>query len=310
MFMVYDLIIIGGDSAGLTAGIYACRKKLKTIIITKQIGGQSVLTNNIENFPGFKLISGRELIAKERAQAEKYGAEIKEGIIVSGIKKENKNFIVESEKGEKFETKSIIVATGGKPRQLNISGEKEFKNKGVAFCSICDAPLFQEKDVVVIGSGNAGLESALDLIKYANKIYILESDSKIKGDEYLQERLKKTGKINFITNALTEEIKGTTFVEKIIYKEKISGEKKEISAQGVFINIGWVPATDFLKGFLKLNEKGEIVVNPKTMETSVRGIFAAGDVTDGLYKQNVIAAADGAKAALSAYNYLSSHFTN
>ena len=302
--MIYDLVIIGGASAGLTAGIYASRKKMKTLLLTKQIGGQSLLTDSIENFPGFESISGKELIGKIMNQLQKYNLPIKDGVEIESVKKNNGNFLIKTKNNENFETKSIIIATGKSLRRLNIPGEKEFENKGVSFCSICDTPLFGNKDVAVIGGGNSGLESAMDLTKYANKIYILGRGEKIRGDKFLQEKLKNIGKVEFITNAAVKEIKGSKFVEKIVYEDKKADEEKEISVSGVFINIGWIPATGFLGGFVELNSQAEIIVDHKTQETSVPGVFAAGDVTDGLYKQCITAAGDGAKSALSAYNYL------
>ncbi|MFA4890544.1 MAG: FAD-dependent oxidoreductase [Candidatus Paceibacterota bacterium] len=304
--MLHDIAIIGGAGAGLTAAIYTSRKKLSTILIAKQVGGQCLLTDDIENYPGFEKISGIELMDKMRKQAEKYGVEIKEGSIVENIEKKNGAFLIKIKDGEDIETKAIILATGKNPRRLNVPGEKEFENKGVVFCSICDAPLFAGKDVVVAGGGNSGLHTALDLLNYANNIYILEAGPKIIGEEILQERLMKSGKVKFFTDTKITEIKGSNFVEKIIYEDKKTGDKKEISAQGIFISAGWTPATSFLSGFLNLNDNGEIIINPKTNETSVGGVFAAGDCTDVKYKQIIIAAGEGAKAALSAYDYLAS----
>ena len=302
--MLHDVAIIGGAGAGMTAAIYASRKKLKTILIAKQIGGQCVLTDDIENYPGFEKISGIELMDKMRKQAEKYGVEIKEGIIVENIKKKSDTFLIKTKDGENIEVRAVIIATGKNPRRLNVPGEKEFEGKGVVFCSICDAPLFKGKDVVVAGGGNSGLHTALDLVNYANNIYILASGSKIAGEEILQERLMKSGKVIFFTDAKITGIKGESFVKKIIYEDKKTGDKKEISAQGIFVSAGWTPATSFLDGFIDLNAEGEIIVNPRTNETSVPGVFAAGDCTDIKYKQIVIAAGDGAKAALSTYDYL------
>jgi len=303
--MLYDLAIIGGATAGLSAAIYAGRKKLTTVILTKEIGGQSLLTETIENFPGFESISGRELIKKMEAQVKKYGVEIKDGLEVESILKKEDFFEIKIKNFEDtFLVKSIIIATGKNYKRLNIPGEKEFENKGVSFCSICDAPLFQDKDVAVIGGGNSGLNSALDLLKYANKIFVLEAGPKIRGDELLQEKLKESGKVEFFVNVQPQEILGKNFVEKIVYNDLEKGEIKELEVGGVFINIGWEPATKFLKGFVNLNEWGEIIINPKTNESSVLGVFAAGDCTDTLYKQCVIAAGEGAKAALSVYNYL------
>lgn len=305
--MAYDLIIIGADSAGLTAGIYAGRKKLNTLILTKQIGGQSIYTNTIENYPGIDLIGGIELIGKITAQVKKYGVEIKEGEEVVSIEKGEKDFSVKTKNEESIETKSVIIATGKVPRRLDVPGEKELENKGVSFCSICDAPLFGGKLVAVIGGGNSGLETAMDLTKYAEKIYVFEYTPKLRGDEFLQDKLKQSGKVEFILNAEIKKIKGRDFVEKIVYLERKTEKIKDMPVSGVFVNIGWDPAALFLGKLVDLNSRGEIIVNPKTMETSVRGIFAAGDVTESVYKQIVIAAAEGAKAALSAYNYVMSN---
>ena len=301
---MYDLVIIGGATSGLTAGIYAARKKLNAVILTKEIGGQNLQTENIENFPGFEKISGPELTEKMKKQVQNYGLQIKSGTEVKSISKIDDFFEIVTNTPDKIKTKSIIIATGKKHKKLSIPGEKKFENKGVVYCSICDAPLFGGKDVVVAGSGNSGLGSAFDLLKYANKIYIIGRAEKVKGDEFLQEKLKKYDKVVFITSADVKEIKGSDFVEEVVYLDKKSGKEKSLKAQGVFVNIGWLPSSSFLKNFVKLNEYGEIIVDPKTNETSIKGVFAAGDVTDVKYKQCVIAAGEGAKAALSAYDYL------
>ena len=302
--MIYDLIIIGGAMAALSSAIYAARKKINTVILTGKIGGQSLLTDNIENYPGFKSISGEELIQKVKEQVENLGVEIKIDKLVQEINESGDNFEVKTKDGEIFHAKSAIIATGKNPRHLNVPGEREFIGKGVSFCSICDAPLFGGKDVVVVGGGNAGLESAMDLTKYANKIYVLEFSPKIMGDESTQEKLRQSGKTEFIANAQVKEIKGNKFAESLIYEDRQSGEKKELKAGGVFVNIGQIPATDFVKNTVQLNERGEIIIDPKTNQTSVKGIFAAGDATDIPFKQCVIAAGEGAKAALNVYNYL------
>ena len=311
--MVYDLVIIGGATSGLTAGIYAARKKLNAVILTKEIGGQTLQTESIENFPGFEKISGPELIDKMKEQVQKYGLPIKSGMEVKSISKIGDIFEISTNMPDEIKAKSVIIATGKNPRRLNVPGEKEFENKGVVYCSTCDAPLFGDKTVVVVGGGNSGLNSAFDLLKYAVKIFVLESDAKIRGDEFLQEKLKASGKVEFITNADIKEIKGTNFVEKIVYLDKKmglpadeAGEEKTLNAQGIFVNVGWSPSSAFVKGFLETNEYGEIIIDPKTNETSVKGAFASGDVTDVKYKQCVIAAGEGAKAALSAYDYLKS----
>lgn len=303
--MIYDVGIIGGASAGLTAAIYTARKKLNTIILTKQVGGQSLLTDSIENFPGFEQISGMEMTEKIRAQVEKYDVKIQEGAAVEKISRIDNFFEILLIGGEVIQAKSVIIATGRSPRRLDVLGEKEFEKKGVTFCAICDAPFFEGKDVAVAGSGNSGLKSALDLIKYANKVYVLEYGDRIMGDEIMQEELRRSGKVEFILNAKIRELAGENFMEKIIFQNRESEEITELAVSGIFINVGWSPATGFLKGFIDLNDQGEIIVDHKTGQTSVPGVFAAGDVADSKYKQCVIAAGEGATAALSAYEYLS-----
>ena len=302
--MTYDLIIIGGATSGLTAGIYAARKKLNAVILTKEIGGQTLQTESIENFPGFEKISGPELIDKMKEQVQKYGLPIKSGTEVKSISKTGGVFEISTNANDKITAKSVIIATGKNPRRLNAPGEKEFENKGVVYCSTCDAPLFGGKIVVVAGGGNSGLNSAFDLLKYANNIFVLEVSDKIIGDEFLQEKLKASGKVEFMTGAEIKAIKGSSFMEEIVYLDKKTGEEKTLKAQGIFVNVGWSPSSAFVKGFLETNEYDEIITDPKTSETSVKGVFASGDVTDVKYKQCVIAAGEGAKAALSAYDYL------
>ena len=304
--MIYDLVIIGGATSGLTAGIYAARKKLNAVILTKEIGGQTLQTESIENFPGFEKISGLGLIDKMKEQVQKYNLPLKSGMEVKAISKTGDIFEIAANISEEIKTKSVIIATGKNPRRLNVPGEKEFENKGVVYCSTCDAPLFGGKTVVVAGGGNSGLNSAFDLLKYAVKIYVMENSEKIIGDEFLREKLEVSGKVEFMTGAEIKEIKGGDFMEKIIYLDKKSSQTKELAAQGLFVNVGWAPATGFLKNFVKLNDYGEIAIDPKTNETSVKGVFASGDVTDVKYKQCIIAAGEGAKAALSAYDYLKS----
>lgn len=301
----YDLIIIGADCAGLSAGIYSGRKKMNAIILGKKIGGQSLLTGNIENYPGYPEISGPDLILKMKSQVEKFGVPIEEGNEVTAVSKVGDKFVVET-KDDKYESISVIVATGRHWRPLNVPGEMEFAGRGVSVCAICDAPFFKDKAVAIVGGGNSAFDSAYDLLKYAKKIFILQHRDKFIGDESMMTELEKSGKVDFIVNAESKEIKGDKFVEALIYTDTKTNEDKTLEVSGVFVNIGQIPNSSFVKDFLKLNDYGEIVINSKTNATSVEGVFAAGDVTDGIYKQSVVAAADGAKSALSAFEYLKS----
>lgn len=305
--MIYDLIIIGGGPAALTAAIYGARKKLNLKVLAQRIGGEQLFaTGKIENYPGIPSIpSGLEFINKLKDQVKEYNVDVEEGQEVVKIEKKNGNFLVKTKMGSEYEAKAIIVASGKKPRKLGVPGEKEFEGRGISYCSVCDAPLFPNKTVAVIGGGNAGLDSAMDLTKYAKKIYVLEFGPKIIGDEATQKKLKETGKVEFITMAQSKEIKGEKFVTSLIYEDRNTKEIKELSVQGVFIHVGTVTSVDFAKGFLELNPANEIVIDPKTNQTSVEGIFAAGDVTDVKWKQIIVACGEGAKAALSAYQYLS-----
>lgn len=300
---LYDLVIIGAGHAGLAAAIYAARKKLNTVILTKKIGGQSLLTNKIENYPGLKLISGAELIAASQKQAESYGVKIIEGVKIKQIKENNNKFELLTSQNS-YQAKTVLITSGKIPRHLNVAGEKELTGKGISFCSICDAPLYSNKDVAVVGGGNAGLDAALDLTKYANKIYVLEFADRLLGDELTQEKLRKSNKVTFILNAATKEIKGEKIVESLVYQDRKTEQMQTLKVGGVFVAIGVVPSTGFVKDLLKLNKQKEIVIDLATNATNIPGIFAAGDVTNVVFEQCVIAAGEGAKAALNIYNYL------
>lgn len=304
---MYDVIIIGGGPAGVTAGIYCARKNLKVLLLTKDLEGQIFNSPKVENYPGFKDISGINLSGRLKEHLLNFSSniEIKEGFFVKKIEKiEDSNFQITTEDGEKFISKVIIIASGASPRKLDVPGVKEFEGKGVSFCETCDGPFFKEKDVVVVGSGNAGLEAAEELASYTNKVCVLEIKNKLVGDEFLAKRLEKKGNVEIIFNVELKKIKGENFVEKIIYFDKKEGQEKQLNVSGIFVKVGQFPNSDFAEDSLEINERKEIIINPKTLETSEEGIFAAGDVTDISYKQYIIAAGEGAKAALSAYNYL------
>ncbi|MDP3093216.1 MAG: FAD-dependent oxidoreductase [bacterium] len=302
--MVYDLIIIGGGPAGITAGIYGARKVLKTLLLTKDFVGQIGRTDSIENYPGFLEIGGIDLSKKFREHLKKFSIEIKEGSEVKSLSKPDRVFKVETTKGEAFEAKTVVVASGRNPRPLKVPGEQRLEGRGVSFCGTCDAPFFKGKTVAVVGGGNAALETVLDLLPFATEIYVLEISSRLAADEINQQRVGESGKAEIILRAQVLEIKGENAVEKLVYRDLTNNQEKELTAQGVFIEIGSLPATDFLKDLVDFNKAGEIAIDPLTCATKTPGLFAAGDVTDIKYKQIVVAAGEGAKAALSAYNYL------
>lgn len=299
---MYDLIIIGAGPAGLTAAVYAARKKLKTLVLTKDVGGQTIWSFGIENYLGFRMIPGIELVRKFEEHIKEFDVELKTNKGVTGIMKKDNYFEIFTKDNE-YSGKAVIIASGKIPRKLNVPGEDEFLGKGVAYCATCDAPLFAGKDVAVIGSGNSALDAAFQLSQIGKKIYIININSGLGGDEITQDKVKSADNIEIINNAKTLEINGDVFVNNIKIKDTIKGIEKIISVQGVFVEIGSVPSSDFAKGLLEMNDLKEIKINCKG-ETSAAGIFAAGDVTNIPAKQIISAAGDGCKAALSAYDYL------
>lgn len=300
---MFDLIIIGGGPAGITAGIYASRKKIKTLLITKEFIGQVGNSFVIENYPGFSEIQGIELIQKLKDHVKKFDIEVKEGEKFLDFTKEENVFKVKTDKGS-YSGKSVVLAIGREPKQLNIPGEKEYMGKGVTWCTTCDGPLFEGKDVAIIGGGNSGFESALELSRYCPKVYILEVTSELRADEVLQEKVKAKENVEIIFKAKTKEIKGNKMVTSLIYQDLNSNKEKEINVQGVFIQVGYGAATKCVEEFLDCNEWGEIVVEPWSCKTKTPGLFAAGDITNIPTKQIITAAAQGCEAALSAYKYL------
>jgi alkyl hydroperoxide reductase subunit F len=301
---MYDTIILGGGPAGIAAGIYAARKKIKALLISEHLGGQSTVSAVIENWIGDIKLSGFELLKKlENHLRAQEGMEIIIGENILAVRKDGENFSVATDKNN-YQTKSVIVATGAKHRQLNVPGEDQFNGKGVAYCSTCDAPMFRNKEVVVVGTGNSGLEAVIDLLPYANKIYLMDILEKIQGEETLAEKVNESEKVELFLGTKIKSIEGGQFVEKIIYENIKSGEVKELSVQGIFVEIGMTPNSDYVKNLLKLNKAGEIEIDHKKMSASVPGIFAAGDVTDVLFKQSSVASGEGVKAALAACGYL------
>jgi len=299
---MYDLIIIGAGPAGLTAALYAARRTLKTLVISKDLGGQTNLALDIENYPGVMDLSGAKLMEKFKQQAESFGAEIKFDL-AKDIKKQNDVFEILTESGQVYKSKAIILAFGKVPRKLNIKGETEFLGKGIVYCTTCDAPLFSNKDVVVIGGGNAAADAALLLSKIANKVYLVHRRNQFRAEDILVKRMQEDINIEFVLNSTIEEVKGTNFVEEVIIKNTETNVISQIDAQGVFVEIGFEVKTDFIKMLVKLNKAGEIIID-KFNQTSLPGIFAAGDITTVPYKQTIISAGEGSKSALSVYNYL------
>ena len=308
---MHDLIIIGGGPGGVAAGVYAARKKIKTLLITESFGGQSVVSADVQNWIGTQSISGFDLAKnlEEHVRAQE-GIEIRSPELVHAIKEMDGGppavgFEVITDKGNTFNTKTIILTSGSHRRKLGVPGEKEFEGRGVAYCSTCDAPLFSGKIVAVVGSGNAGLEAVVDLFPYAEKIYLLEYGKALKGDPVTQERVKNGPKpVEIVLNAQTEAILGEKFVNGLRYTDRASGNSKELALDGVFVEIGAVPNSEMVKDLVSLNQRGEVIIDSKTGKTSREGIWAAGDVTDDPFKQNNISAGDAVKAALSCYQYL------
>lgn len=299
--VVWDLIIIGAGPAGMTAAIYAKRKGLSFIIIGDNTGGQMSKTGIVENYPGYMNINGPQLAANMTDHMDMLKVEFRRDR-AHNIEPATKGFIVHTAAGHSYETLSIIVASGSHWRELGVPGEDEYKNKGVSYCTTCDAPLFQDMDVAVIGGGNSAASAVLDLANVAKKIYMVVRSS-IKADQVMVDKINALSKVSVLQGYVVEKLTGTDFIEKIYIKNSKTGEQKILSVGGVFVEIGLEPNTGFIKGMIALNDKGEIKVDPFS-KTSTKGIFAAGDVTDVPQKQIVVAAGEGAKAAMSAYNYI------
>jgi NADH-dependent peroxiredoxin subunit F len=297
-----DLIIIGAGPAGITASVYAARKKMDFLVITKDIGGQTAWSGAIENYTGYQFITGPELTAKFEEHMRKFGSQLRENEEVRSLKKIGNKVLVETNKAA-FETKTAIVASGKRSRELNVPGEKEFKNRGLTYCATCDAPLFQGKIVAVIGGGNSGLDATLQLMKIAKHIYLINIAPQLTADPIMQEQAIKSDIVTVLNNVRLTSVLGDKFVTGI--KVESLGQERTLVVSGIFVEIGLMPNSGFAKE-LELNEFKEIKINSRN-ETSVPGIFAAGDVTDVQEKQIIIAAGEGSKACLSAYRYLVQH---
>ncbi|MFH1451085.1 MAG: FAD-dependent oxidoreductase [bacterium] len=301
---MYDIVIIGGGPAGISAGIYAARKKLNTLLITKDFLGQIWKAVEVQNYPGFEQITGVELIGKFKKQLDSFAIDVNEGEEVKAINKKENHFEVITTEKDRYSTKTIIITSGRDSRPLEVIGEKEFIGKGVSYCVTCDGPIFTGKNVAVVGGGNSGFMAAIELAKYCPKVYLLEAGIKLRADEVYQEMARLAKNIEVMVKIKVKEIKGDNFVSSLVYEDQVTKKENNLLVQGIFVEIGSLPATGFVKDLVDFNAKDEIKIDPKNCATKTPGIFAAGDVTDVRDKQVVIACGEGVKASLSAYYYL------
>ncbi len=299
---LFDVIVVGAASAGLTAALYAARQNLKTLVITKDIGGQALLTDHIENYPGFPVIGGFELMSKFEEQAKAFGAQFVYDEVISIREREDVCFSVKTSNAE-YETCALVLAFGKTPRDLGVPGEDKLKGRGVSYCAICDGPLFKKKVVAVAGSGDPALDAATFLSGLASKLYLIHTWEKPLGDEKTLVDLRRTQNVEFVPFSRVVEVLGEQKVTGVTVEHSGTKEHKEFRVDGLFVEIGYVAKTDFVKDLVRLNGRNEIEVDANC-ETSHAGIFAAGDVTDVPFKQAVISAGQGAIAALSAYNHI------
>lgn len=321
--MVYDLIIIGGSAAATSAGIYAARRNLNFKIITKDFGGEVATSGEIANWPGIIKTDGVALTKQFREHLESYNVQIEEGVIVEKITKlEDGTFCITTRKSQipvmaaeklpiletpvgltcDYIAVTVIVATGVRPRELNVPGEKEFRNKGVSYCTVCDGPLFAGKTIATIGGGNSALESALMMVDIASKVYVINKNPGFKGDQVLIDNLKSKKNVEIIYNARTMQILGNEFVTGMKYTDA-NNQVQELKVDGIFVHIGMVPNSGLVSSDVDKNQSGEIIVD-KNCQTNIPGLYAAGDVTDIPYKQIVVSAGQGCCAVLSAVQYL------
>lgn len=302
--MNYDIIIIGGGPAGLTAGIYAARAKAKVLIVNEgSLGGQMVLTHLVENYPGVESISGYQLGGIMKKQAKKFGCKIKSGVKLTKISLSGEEKSVMLDNKETYTAKSIILATGGRSRTLQVKGEEDFKGRGISYCATCDGDFYQNMDIIVVGGGNSALEEAVSLTKYASKVTLVHQFDHFQGYQHAIDQAKANPKIEFLLESKITEFIGTEKLEKVVIENLKTKEKQEMPISGVFIFIGYEPQTEFLKNKIELNNRGEIIVD-ENLQTSEKGVFAAGDARVTRTRQVTTAVADGTVAALRAMDYI------
>jgi len=300
--VLYDHLIIGGGPAGMNGALYAKRKGLEVGILAKGIGGQLLNTHLVENYLGLNNTSGEELTEDFRAHIDSLEIPVSEGVEVTGITKSDDVFYIETDSDKSYKAKTLLLATGTESRKIGVKGEVEYAGRGVSYCAICDATFFKNRDVVILGGGNSAVEAAIDLAKLASSVTIVQR-SQFRADEILVKQLYTNDKITVHLETQILEILGDQFVTGVKVLDKTSGETKLLKTDGVFVEIGNIPNSQLFKDLVDLNELGEVIVNRKN-ETSTPGIYAAGDITDGPFKQIIVATSDGARAALSANEYL------
>ncbi|MFH1645762.1 MAG: FAD-dependent oxidoreductase [Candidatus Omnitrophota bacterium] len=300
-----DVIIIGAGPAGITSSIYAVRKGLNILVLTLDIGGQAAWSGDVENYTGFRFVSGPQLASEFEKHMKEYKIRVNEGEEVLRIEKKYDIVLVKTSKSD-YEAKSVIIASGKRAKELGVSGEKEYKNKGLTYCATCDGPLFKGKTVAVIGGGNAALDAVLSLVNIAEHIYVINISKELTADKILEDKVRQAKNVTVMNSAEVKAVLGKAMVDAIKVSEGRSDEK-ELAVKGIFVEIGLIPNSGFAD-IVKKSKEGEIVVNSYN-QTNIPGIFAAGDVTDVPEKQIIIAAGEGAKAALSAFSYLSRRFT-
>ncbi|MEW6067715.1 MAG: FAD-dependent oxidoreductase [Nitrospirota bacterium] len=300
---VYELLILGGGPAAMSAAVYAARKMINLALITQEFGGQVKETSEIENYLGFQSVNARDLITKFKEHVIHFDIPISLGISIIEVKKTEDIFTIHMEDGTTFSCRTVILATGERHRPLNVPGERELIGKGVAYCATCDAPLFKDKKVIVVGGANSAFTTTLDLLKVNAEVVLIGHSKGWKADEALQERVKSYKKVQFLNYYDILRIEGKDKVEAVVIQNRENQEEKKIITDGIFVEVGFLPNSGPIKNLVELNEKGEVIVDC-LCRTNVPGFFAAGDVTSLPYKQIIISAGEGAKAALSAYDYL------
>jgi len=298
---MYDLIIIGGGPAGLTAAVYSARKKMKTLLLTKELGGQLLWTREIENYMGYQFISGPELMSKFEEQVKRFSVETKYDEVTGLTVEKNGSFTVKTEEGD-YQSKTVILASGKRSRLLGVSGEADFAGLGVSYCATCDGPLFGGKVVAVVGGGNSAVQAAIELSGVSPTVYLVARRDYV-ADPIILDKMHAADNIIEFKGYVAEGIYGKDVVEKLTIREIASGKTQDLAVKGVFVEVGLQPNSEFLAGLVAVNEQQEIIIDCRT-KTNIPGLFGAGDVTNGPDKQIVIAAGEGAKAALMAYDYL------